>query len=211
MKLTYILKEILLEYSEGLINKLIKKYQSSEPDIEKIKTAINDFSKIQDKLESNQRDITRYSWDELNKIINSNVSNKSLENDYDVIEDNDDILILAPHTHEASRKLGLTKFAFRDCGNGKKDSAWCTTYKAPDHWDNYYYSKGLTFYYVRVKSPEMIERIKTEISKDYLKYTVVALEVSEDGSKIQGWDGKDNSMGTNTETVKTFINIIGMD
>jgi hypothetical protein len=211
MKLTYILKEILLEYSEGLIKKLIAKYQSSEPDIEKIKTAINDFSKIQDKLESNQRDITRYSWDELNKIINANVSNKSLENDYDVIEDNDDVLILAPHTHEASRKLGLTKFAFRDCGNGKKDSAWCTTYKAPDHWNEYYYSRGLTFYYVRVKSPEMIKRIKTEISKDYLKYTVVALEISEDGSKIQGWDGKDNSMGTNTETVKKFINIIGMD
>ena len=147
----------------------------------------------------------------MTKTIEDNLStsNKSLENDYDVIEDNNDVLIMAPHTHEASRKLGLSKFAFRYCSGGGKDSAWCVTYKSPDHWNDYYYSKGLTFYYVRVKSPELIERIKNEISEYWQKYTVVALTVSEDGDEIEGWDGEDSLMSTNQ--VKKFLNIIGME
>ena len=44
---------------------------------------------------------------------------------------------------------------------GGKDSAWCTTYKAPDHFNSYYFSQGITLYYIRVKSPELIEKVKT--------------------------------------------------
>ena len=105
----------------------------------------------------NQFKSFKYLKSEVDNINQSgdNLSVKDLEKDYDVVLDNEDVLIMSPHTHEASRKLGLTHFAFRDCDNGK-DSAWCTTYKAPDHFNDYYYSNNVTFYYIKVKSQRII-------------------------------------------------------
>ena len=197
---------------------MAKIWIAEHPQMDELAKKIEEYFNFLEKGKAPTKDINQFKSfkalqdevDTLNKT-GAGKSAKDLESDYDVIEDNENVLILAPHTHEASRKLGLSVFAFRDCGGGGKDSAWCVTYKAPDHWNDYYYSRGLTFYYVKVKSPELIERIKKEISKDYQKYTVVAITVSEDGSKIECWNGTDQSMGTNTKQVKTFLNIIGMD
>jgi hypothetical protein len=114
---------------------------------------------------------------------------------------------MSPHTHEASRYLGLSKFAFRDCEGGK-DSAWCTTYKAPDHFNDYYYSSNVTFYYVRVKSPKIIEQLAEAFPKRYKALEVVALAILEDG-QIDGYDGLDKQI--NAKDIKTFTDIIGVD
>lgn len=87
-------------------------------------------------------------------------SSKDLESDYEVIRDDEDLLVIVPHTHESSRKLGLTQFAFRQCERREgKDSAWCTTYKSPEHWNDAYYSRGATLYYVRVNSNELQQKL----------------------------------------------------
>jgi hypothetical protein len=127
---------------------------------------------------------------------------------------------MSPHTHEASRKLGLSKFAFRDCEGGGKDSAWCTTYKAPDHFNDYYYKNNVTFYYIRVKSPEMIDKLKEAFpgqhKKDkklerYKAMEVTALAVLSDNKRsgqIDGYDGLDDQINKND--ISTYINILGI-
>jgi hypothetical protein len=135
------------------------------------------------------------------------LSSKDLESDYDTIIDNSNLLIMSPHTHEASRKLGLSYFAFRDCKDKKKDSAWCTTYKAPDHFNDYYYKNNVTFYYIKVKSPEIIEKLKIAFPKRWEQMVVVALAVLSNG-KIDGYDGLDKQIST--KDIKTYTDIIGI-
>ena len=141
------------------------------------------------------------------KTMSKTDVSKSLESDYETIIDNSDLLIMSPHTHEASRKLGLSHFTFRDCESGGKDSAWCTTFKSPDHWNSYYYTNFLTFYYVKIKSSEMIEKLKKVFPKNWKNMVVVALTVSEK-NEIEGWDGLDEKISS--KDVKTFTNLIGI-
>jgi hypothetical protein len=114
---------------------------------------------------------------------------------------------MSPHTHEASRKLGLSYFAFRDCGDGGKDSSWCTTYKAPNHFNDYYYSNNVTFYYIKVKSKQMIDQLKQSFGKRWERMIVVALAVLQN-DKIDGYDGLDKQI-TNSD-IKKFTDIIGI-
>jgi hypothetical protein len=114
---------------------------------------------------------------------------------------------MTPHTHEASRKLGLSYFSFRDCGGGKKDSAWCTTYKAPDHFNDYYYTNDVTFYYIKIKSKKIIEKLQQEFPKNYKNLIIVALAVISDTGKIDGYDGLDKQLSS-SDIVK-YRKIIG--
>jgi len=195
---------------------------TEKPDIDDLRNTIEEYNTFLNKGKAKTKDINQFkSFGELhNEVTQINqsgegVSVKDLESDYDVVINNSDLLIMSPHTHEASRKLGLSKFAFRDCEEGK-DSAWCTTYKAPDHWNDYYYNYNVTFYYIRVKSPEMIEQLKQAFpgqhKKDkrlekYKAMEVVALAVLDDG-KIDGYDGLDDQISTSD--IKKFTNIIGI-
>ena len=140
----------------------------------------------------------------------SGLSNTELENDYEVILDDSDKLVICPHTHEASRKLGLTTFAYRDCGNGK-DSAWCTTYKPSDHWNKYYLKDGATFYYIKIKSDKLMEKLKNAFPKIGENIRVVAIAVLSDG-RMDAYDGKDErfDIGTSQTNVDKFIKIIGL-
>lgn len=211
IKLIDILKEtILLEYNKSQLD-----YIASKLNIEDR----NEFNSLMNALDSQgikYPDLKKQiidgkieSFEDLKKLKTTSKKDisKSLESDYETIVDTPDLLIISPHTHEASRKLGLSHFAFRDCEDGGKDSAWCTTYKAPDHFNDYYYKDGVTFYYIKVKSPQMIEQLKKAFPKKYKKLEVVALVVYPDG-KIDGYDGLDNEMSS--KDIKTFTNIIGV-
>lgn len=192
---------------------MAKIWITEKPDIDDLRNTIEEYDTFVKKGKAKTKDINQFKsfkalYDEVDQINKSGegVSVKDLESDYDTIVDNSDLLIMSPHTHEASRKLGLSHFAFRDCEGGK-DSAWCTTYKAPDHFNDYYYSRGVTFYYIRVKSPQMIEELKKAFPKKYKAMEVVALAVLEDG-QIDGYDGLDKQI--NSKDIKTFTNIIGI-
>jgi hypothetical protein len=193
---------------------LAKIWINEKPDIDDLRNTIEEYDTFLKKGKAKTKDINQFKsfkalHDEVDQINKSGegISVKDLEKDYDTIVDNNDLLIMSPHTHEASRYLGLSKFAFRDCEGGK-DSAWCTTYKAPDHFNDYYYSNNVTFYYVRVKSPKIIEQLAEAFPKRYKALEVVALAILEDG-QIDGYDGLDKQI--NAKDIKTFTDIIGVD
>lgn len=183
-------------------------------DIDELRNTIEEFNTFLEKGKTKTKDIYQLKTfkalkdevDDINKT-GEGVSVKDLESDYDTVIDNSDLLIMSPHTHEASRKLGLSYFAFRDCGDGNKDSAWCTTYKAPDHFNDYYYKHNVTFYYIRVKSEQMIKQLKKAFPKRWKNMIVVALAVLEDG-KVDGYDGLDKQI--KDKDIKTYTNIIGI-
>ena len=183
-------------------------------DIDELKNTIEEFNTFLEKGKTKTKDIYQIKTfktlkdevDSINKTGES-ISVKDLESDYDTIIDNSDLLIMSPHTHEASRKLGLSYFAFRDCEGGGKDSSWCTTYKAPDHFNGYYYINNVTFYYIKVKSPQMIEQLKQAFPEMWKNMVVTALAVLPNG-KIDGYDGLDKQI--NKTGIKTFTNIIGI-
>jgi len=186
---------------------------TEKPDMDDLRNTIEEYNTFLNKGKAKTKDINQFKsfkalHDEVDQINQSGegTSVKDLESDYDTIMNNSDLVIMAPHTHEASRKLGLSTFSFRDCGEGK-DSAWCTTYKAPDHFNDYYYNNNVTFYYVRVKSPEMITKLKKAFPTRYKSMEVVALAVLDNG-QIDGYDGLDKQISS--KDIKTFIDIIGI-
>jgi hypothetical protein len=183
-------------------------------DIDDLRNTIEEYNVFLNKGKAKTKDINAFrSFADLKKEVDTinqsgeGISVKDLESDYDTVINNSDLLIMSPHTHEASRKLGLSYFSFRDCEDGGKDSAWCTTYKAPDHFNDYYYSNNVTFYYVRVKSPQMIEQLKQAFPKKYKAMEVVALAVLDNGM-IDGYDGLDKQL--NKKEIDTFTNIVGI-
>lgn len=183
-------------------------------DIDELRNTIEEYNTFLEKGKAKTKDIYQLKSfkdlaaevDEINKT-GEGISVKDLESDYDTVIDNENLLIMSPHTHEASRKLGLSKFAFRDCEDGTKDSSWCTTYKAPDHFNDYYYTNNVTFYYIRVKSNQMMNQLKKAFPNRWKNLIVVALAVLENG-KIDGYDGLDKQI--NQKDIKTFTNIIGI-
>jgi hypothetical protein len=183
-------------------------------DIDDLRNTIEEYNVFLNKGKAKTKDINAFrSFADLKKEVDTinqsgeGISVKDLESDYDTVIDNSDLLVMSPHTHEASRKLGLSYFSFRDCEGGGKDSAWCTTYKAPDHFNDYYYSNNVTFYYVRVKSPQMIEQLKQAFPKKYKAMEVVALAVLDNGM-IDGYDGLDKQLSK--KEIDTFTNIVGI-
>jgi hypothetical protein len=190
-----------------------KIWVTEKPDLDNLRNTIEEYNTFLNKGKAKTKDINQFKsfkdlYAEVDSINQSGegTSIKDLENDYETIIDTPDLLIMSPHTHEASRKLGLSKFQFRDCKDGK-DSAWCTTYKAPDHFNDYYYTSNVTFYYIRVKSPELINKLKEAFPKKYKQLEVVALAVLDNG-QIDGYDGLDKQMSK--KEIDTFTNIIGI-
>jgi len=187
---------------------------NEKPDVDDLKNTIEEYNTFLEKGKTKTKDINQFkSFNDLHSEVDhlnktgEGISAKDLESDYETIIDTSDLLIISPHTHEASRKLGLSQFAFRDCEDGGKDSAWCTTYKVSNHFDDYYYKNNVTFYYIKVKSQQMIEQLKQSFGDRWERMVVVALAVLNNG-KIDGYDGLDKQI--KTKDIKIFTNIIGI-
>ena len=188
--------------------------QKNVTDIDELRNTVEEYNTFLEKGKAKTKDIYQLkTFDLLKKEIDEinqsgeGISVKDLESDYDIVMDTPELYIASPHTHEASRKLGLSAFAFRDCGDGGKDSSWCTTYKAPDHFNDYYYSSNVTFYYIKVKSPDMMEELNKAFGNKWANMVVVALAVLEDG-QIDGYDGLDKQISKND--IKKYTEIIGI-
>ena len=68
----------LTEYSTKIITQLINKFKLEKPDLDDntITTYINRFSQIKDNPNIPQKDITKYTWNDLEKVINNNQSKR---------------------------------------------------------------------------------------------------------------------------------------
>lgn len=186
---------------------------NNEITIDDLRNTIEEFDTFVRRNITKHKDLNQYaSFDELKTEIDklnssaNSLSLKELENDYEIVLDNSDLLIATPHTHEASRKLGLTHFSFRSCDSGNKDSAWCTTYKAPNHFNEYYYKHNVTFYYIKIKSSRLWNKINTAFHNPAM--IVVALAVIEGYDKIDGYDGLDHQLSN--DDITKYTKIIGI-
>ena len=93
MKLTETVYSIILkEYSEGVMRRLIDKFKTENPRLtdDIIISYINDFKKISQKLEN--RDITTYSWKDLETTVDSNRSTRIKAGKIDVTAEDANLL-----------------------------------------------------------------------------------------------------------------------
>lgn len=194
-------------------------------DIDTLRNNIEEFDSFATRGKTSKTDIYQYAnfkemADEVARLNDSaeGLSNKELEQDYEVVRDDENLYVAVPHTHEASRKLGLTKFAYRKCEEGYEgyDSAWCTTYRVSNHFNDYYYKNNVTFYYIYVKSEILRKKLK---EKGYgPSFTVTAIAVLSDNmaasASERGYDNMEGHDGLNKQfqgkKLAEYLNIIGL-
>jgi len=182
-------------------------------DKDDLRNTIEEYNTFLNRGKAQTKDIYKFkTFQDLKNEVESinqsgeGLSSKQLEDKYETIIDNNDLLIVTPHTHEASRKLGLTHFSFRECEDGK-DSAWCTTFKTPDHFEDYYYTQNITLYYIKVRSENLMNKLKEKFPDKFNKFSMVALAVHPSG-KIDGYDGLDKIMSD--AEIQTYTSILGI-
>jgi hypothetical protein len=191
-------------------------------DIDELRNSVEEWNSFSTRGKTKNKDIYGYKTfadlkqevDHLNQS-GEGISVKELESDFETVRDDEDLLVMCPHTHEASRKLGLSHFAFRDCEGGK-DSAWCTTYKSPNHFNDYYYKNNVTFYYIKVRSESLREQLKSAGFGPEFTVTAVAVLDSETSGRatkaghptMDAYDGLDKQF-TGAKLTK-YLNIIGL-
>ena len=202
------------KYTGWLARQWVNKTTSGIQSIDNLRNTIEEYDAFVTSGKAKTKDIFQFkSFADLKKEVDelnaSGVESKSeLRDDYEIVTYDDKVLIAVPHSHEASRYLGLSKFTYRDCEGGGKDSAWCTTYKAPDHFHNYYYKQGITLYYIKVKNESIINALKTAFPDKEGAMVVVALLVNKNGKLFDGYDANDNQL--NTKQIATFRQIVGI-
>lgn len=186
-------------------------------DIDELRNKIEEYDAFLKSGKAKTKDVYQFtSFDDLKKEVGElnaigSESNSELEKDYDVVmgkEETDKLYIAVPHTHEASRDLGRTKFQYRECEGGTKDSAWCTTYKSPDHFTDYYFKQNYTIYYIRIIDELLIEKVKVKFPKRGGAMVVTAVLITKEGVVHSWYDGNDKTL-TQSE-ITTFRTLIGI-
>lgn len=114
--------QTVIEFDE-----LVKKEKIAKKDISAYKT----LEEIEDSIK------------DAYKIITQKESKDLSEGNFDIVVDNDDLLVVVPLDHEASKKWG-------------DDTKWCTTSSKSSFWISYVYDRGITLYYIWIKNREMI-------------------------------------------------------
>ena len=211
---------------------MTKQFVENKVLLEDMRNKIEEFDLFSTRGRIQEKDINKYkTYNDLVELIDEinekgARSNRELENDYDVEVDNEDLFIAIPHTHEASRKLGLVQFAHRTKNGDDKpvDSQWCTTFKNDTHFLDYYYNQLITFYYVLVRGENMQEELaktfktdwksKTRVAiccyttPEYEKYYAIHGEYPANAVfPIDAYDAKDHKMSnTDIEKFKKIIN-----
>jgi hypothetical protein len=110
-----IYESVLLEYSQKLVNQLVDKFSEQGAGPEEAEKYINLFQKYSQGLEIDKRDITKYSWDELYRTVNSKMENrrikagkigdKNIDKD-DVVYEKDGVVIYRGDSKEKCIRYG---------------------------------------------------------------------------------------------------------
>lgn len=98
--------------------------------------------------------------------------------EYTTLLDNNDLIIVIPHSFEAAKKLGRSSFSYRECRGGGKDSAWCVTHDL-DYWREH---EDGVLYFVKIKSEKMLNALAKAGMPD--EYSVMALKLIGVGNRI---------------------------
>lgn len=186
-------------------------------DIVELRNKIEEYDAFFKSGKVKTKDVYQFtSFDDLKKEVGElnaigSESNSELAKDYDVVmgkEKTDKLYIAAPHTHEASRTLGLSKFQYRDCEDGTKDSVWCTTHKTPHEFSDYYFKHNYTIYYIRIIDESLIEKVNVAFPKRGGAMVVTAVLITTKGVVHSWYDGNNKTL-TQSE-ITTFRALIGI-
>jgi len=194
------------KYLDWLVKIWIKE-RSNIGSIDDLRNSLEEFHALSESHRIQGVDINRFpSYEEFRNFVTienekASAMVEELENDYEIVRDDEDLLIVIPYTHEASRKLGLKYFGVR----ADKTCAWCTTYATNTHFNNYFYTKGITFYYVKVRSNVLQQKVYEVTKNKNLSH--VALVVNPDGT-VEGYDEEDSLISSTT--LNKFRKIIGI-
>ena len=200
------------KYTGWLARQWVNKTTSGIQSIDNLRNTIEEYDAFITSGKAKTKDIYQFkSFADLKKEVDElnamgSESKSELRDDYEIVRDDDKLLIAVPHSHEASRYLGLSKFTYRDCEGGGKDSAWCTTYKAPDHFNGYYFRQGITLYYIRVKDQGTIDDLEAAFPEKEGAMVVVALLVNNKGKLFDAYDGEDSQL--TSKQIATFRKIV---
>ena len=200
------------KYTGWMARQWVNKTNSGIQSIDNLRNTIEEYDAFVTSGKAKTKDILKFkSFADLKKEVDElnamgSESKSELRDDYEIVRDDDKLLIAVPHSHEASRYLGLSKFTYRDCEGGGKDSAWCTTYKAPDHFNGYYFRQGITLYYIRVKDQGTIDDLEAAFPEKEGAMVVVALLVNNKGKLFDAYDGEDSQL--TSKQIATFRKIV---
>ena len=194
---------------------MAKVWVKEKPDLSTLKNTISEYDVFATRGKASEKDINSYQSfkdlkqevDRLNSSADA-LSSKALESDYETLVDDENLLVMSPNTHEASRKIGLAHFTYRVCPKkGIEDSAWCTTFNTPQHFNSYFHKQGYTFMYVRVRSQKLLDKLKEAFPKSHKDYVVMALYFTPRGG-VRAQDGQDKELSK--EDAKTYLDIVGI-
>jgi hypothetical protein len=137
----------LNEYSDKIITQLISKFKTEKPDLDDdiIIAYIKRFSEIKDSPNVSQKDITKYTWDDLEKVISDNqskrikagkINNGEPSKDTNLVYNQNNLRIYAGKTKEACIKYG-NGYSFCISSRGKGNA-----------YDSYRFDENGTPYFI---------------------------------------------------------------
>ena len=174
--------KVLNEYSAGTINQLVTKFQQKQPDLEAdiIQSYIDRFSQIKDSPKVSEKDITKYSWEDLKNIVDLNPQKRIKAgkiNDGNPSENAD----LVYNKNGLRIYAGTTRKACIRYGNGY---SFCISTRSQDTaYYDYRYGWGNTFYFV-FDDTKTSERDKNGKFIDPEHLLVVTVFPNEDDGEI---------------------------
>lgn len=197
---------------------IAKQWIAGNKDIDELRNNVTEWEDLAKRGKTIHKDIARYNFETLKADVQKanslgmNVSSGELERDFEIIQDDQNLLIVVPHSHESSRKHGLGEFACRVAEDGTKDSKWCTTHRSRTHFDKYYFNFKDTLYYIKVRSEALQEQLKAAgFGSEFYVSSVVTIgpsRIKEIGHNQIAYNSLDQRF--DGERLNRFLSIIGI-
>ena len=186
-----IIKGLILE---GIEDDYKKKLLSDEPylNMQMVNYYVNEFNKIKNNLPTDKRDITKYSWGELESVVDSNQSLDKIEkglieiDNSDVIYNQNNLKILKANTKQACVKYG-TGYGFCISSRGAGNQYYNYRY------GNYNDTREKSIYFVidedktkDIKKPSPLEFV----DPTHMLVIMVIKQINRNTNRIQLPDGR---------------------
>jgi hypothetical protein len=194
-KIKGLIKRLILE---GVEDDYKKKLLNDNPylGMNQINYYVNEFNKIKNNLPTDKRDITKYDWEDLEQIVDSNQSFEKIEkgvieiDNSDVVYDDNNLKILKANTKQACVKYG-TGYGFCISSRGSGNQYY--NYRYGDEYSKNYRS----IYFVIDEDKTKDIKTKSPIRfKDPTHMLVIMVKdngyqvttANNDGDKNMSWD-----------------------
>jgi hypothetical protein len=181
------------KYIEKIIEFYLRGEDKTETELQRIGKVFVEFHNLLERNKIKKSDITSYRTLEDLKSAVKEAKKEEIEREtkeltngnFDIIVNNDDMLIVIPLDHEASKLWG-------------DDTKWCTTSTNPSFWYSYTLERDISFYYIWIKNVDLILNSNEYLEEDDIEVkqrTKMAVAVSNYyRDQYECFDKDDNSI-----------------